>query len=139
MTHWADIVSPQNTTRKNNQQSAVVESTSCRVYIGHLAWEVDEAAVRNVLAHCGMITKIKWLTDRNTGEFRQAGFVSFAEPAGAAAALQAGADPGVMCLGRNMVVGPANDKLPAGAAPGNNRGGGGSALQYPPGMGMGVN
>ena len=66
--------------------------------------------VRNALGHCGTITKIKWLTDRVSGDFKGSGFLTFSEPSGAAAALEAS---GVDCLGKEMIVGPAQVRYKA--------------------------
>ena len=111
---------PGAVARRSQARGSGDAANDTRVYIGNLAWEVDEQAVRNALGGCGTITNIKWLTDRSTGDFKGSGFVTFATADAAAAALEQNGE--AMCLGRSMVVGPALAKPQP-------------QLQHPPGMG----
>ena len=49
------------------------------IFMGNLAWTVDEPAIRAAFDSCGTITAIRFATDRNTGDFRGFGHVEFEE------------------------------------------------------------
>ena len=83
---------------QDSQQLA--NGQSCQIYLGNLAWEVDEAAVHAVFRKCGHITAIRWLHDKH-GQFKGCGFATFATPEEAAAALELGQP---MCCGRCAVL-----------------------------------
>ena len=46
-------------------------------FAGNLSWEIDDDACRAFFEGCGPIERIKWLTDRETGEFKGCGFITF--------------------------------------------------------------
>ena len=59
------------------------------IFIDNLSWTVEESHVRECFANCGEIQSVRFLTDRETGEFRGFGHVDFdtADAATAAVAL----------------------------------------------------
>ena len=48
------------------------------VFMGNLSYQIDEDAVKSFFADCGEISNIRWLTDRETGDFKGCGFCEFA-------------------------------------------------------------
>ena len=48
-----------------------------KLFLGNLSYSVDEQNVRDFFKDCGTLTHIRWLTRRDTGEFRGQGFVEF--------------------------------------------------------------
>ena len=48
------------------------------VFMGNLSYQIDEDAVKTFFADCGEISNIRWLTDRETGDFKGCGFCEFA-------------------------------------------------------------
>jgi nucleolin len=48
------------------------------VFMGNLSYQIDEDAVKTFFADCGEIANIRWLTDRETGDFKGCGFCEFA-------------------------------------------------------------
>lgn len=49
------------------------------VFAGNLSFDIDEDAMRTFAEDCGEIAKIRWLTDRESGDFKGCGFVEFYE------------------------------------------------------------
>jgi len=50
------------------------------LFCGNLAWSIDEAKVTDFFAKAGAtVTGTRWLNDKETGEFKGIGFVSFAD------------------------------------------------------------
>lgn len=48
-----------------------------KLYIGNLSYEVDEPDLRDFFKDCGELKYIRWLTHRDSGEFKGCGFVDF--------------------------------------------------------------
>jgi len=48
-----------------------------RVFVGNLKWSVNDEKIKEFFKDIGEITDIYWLTDKRTGEFKGAGFVTF--------------------------------------------------------------
>jgi len=48
-----------------------------RVFVGNLNYNIDDEKIREFFKHIGEITDIFWLTDRVTGDFKGAGFITF--------------------------------------------------------------
>ena len=46
-----------------------VNDPSQSVFLGNLAWTVDEASTRALFKDCGEIEEIYWVTDKETGKF----------------------------------------------------------------------
>jgi nucleolin len=47
------------------------------VFAGQLSYTIDEESVREFFKDCGEISAIRWLNDRETGEFKGCAFVEF--------------------------------------------------------------
>lgn len=71
---------------------------SVKVFMGNLAWKVDEHKLQEAFEDCGQIVDITWFTDKATGQFKGAAIVEFdsKEAAGKAVAAE-----GREVLGRN--------------------------------------
>jgi RNA recognition motif-containing protein len=95
-----------------------------RVYVGNLSYSTTTQDLRDAFAQSGSVTDARVMTDRETGQGRGFGFVTFSTDAEATAAIGAwnGADLG----GRRIVVNEAREK-PAGSfnSAGGYTGGGG--------------
>lgn len=50
------------------------------LFCGNLSFDVNDDLMREFFSDCGEINQIRWLTDRETGDFRGCGFVEFADP-----------------------------------------------------------
>jgi len=50
------------------------------IFIGNLSDEIDDDKIREFFKDAGEISQIRWLKDRETGEFKCAGFVEFENP-----------------------------------------------------------
>eukprot|EP00940_MAST-03C_sp_MAST-3C-sp2_P000282 g282.t1 len=83
------------------------------VFVGNLAYDMEEATLREIFSPCGTIESIRWGTDKESGEFRCFGHVTFAE---STAVDKAVALAGSICLGRPLRVDYAEDKKNADAA-----------------------
>jgi nucleolin len=71
------------------------------VFCGNLSYDIDDDSAKAFFKDCGEINKIRWLTDRESGDFKGCGFIEFYETAGVdAAALLNGKD----CLGRAIRI-----------------------------------
>ena len=50
------------------------------VYLGNLNYQVKDENIHEFFKDCGAITNIRWLTHRDTGNFKGAGYVNFTTP-----------------------------------------------------------
>lgn len=57
------------------------------VFVGNLDFRAEEDAIKDVLKACGEITNVRWINDRETGEFKGAGFIAFADLEASAKAI----------------------------------------------------
>jgi nucleolin len=81
------------------------------VFIGNLAWDIDEDTLREAFKDCGTISQVRFATDRETGDFKGFGHIEFEETEATDAAVKlAGTD---IC-GRAIRVDFANDKRAGG-------------------------
>ena len=98
-----------------------------RVYVGNLSYSVTTPDLRSAFESCGSVTDAKVMTDKETGQSRGFGFVTFASDAEASAAIQQW--NGQDLAGRALVVNEARERTDSRGAPGggggNFRGGGG--------------
>jgi len=90
------------------------------IYVGNLAYEVSEDALRAAFAEHGEVSSARVITDRETGRARGFGFVEMPDAAQAEAAIQAlnGQD----LQGRTLTV---NESRPREGGGGGRGGGGG--------------
>jgi RNA recognition motif-containing protein len=91
-----------------------------KLFVGGLAWETSEQALREAFSEFGEVTEAKIITDRDTGRSRGFGFVTFddGEDANRAIEKMNGTDLG----GRTLTVNEAQERKPRG---GGGGGGGG--------------
>jgi cold-inducible RNA-binding protein len=87
-----------------------------KIYVGNLPNEVTDEQVSEFFSKYGQIEEIKLIKDRDTGEFRGFGFITFIE---GDAAVQALASNGENFNGRGLRVNEAKDPR------GDRRGSGG--------------
>lgn len=98
----------------------------CKIYIGHIPFQVDEFILRREFERFGAVVSSKLIVDRETGRPKGYGFVTMADPAAAAAAIAAmNGYPGFDPTSRPLVV------RQAGVAP-DGRGGGRGHMPRPP-------
>lgn len=94
------------------------------IFVGNLAWEVDEDSLREAFANCGEILSIRFATDRETGEFKGFGHIDFDSPEAATKAVNLS---GTEVCGRAMRCDFASSKRTSdggGRGRGRGRGGG---------------
>lgn len=72
-----------------------------KCFLGNLSYDIDDDQAKEYFKDCGEIIDIYWLTDKETGKFFGSGFITFSEPAGAAAAV---AKAGEDLLGRPLKI-----------------------------------
>ena len=90
------------------------------IFMGNLSWDVDEDTIRSFFADCGEIISVRFATDRETGNFKGFGHVSFAETD---ATDKAVAKAGEFVAGRAIRVDFAEDRKPGGGGGGGGGGG----------------
>ena len=62
---------------------------SCRcLFVGNLAYDIDEEGLKGFFAPAGEVSAVRWLTRQDTGEFRGMGYVEFWESSAAEDALK---------------------------------------------------
>jgi len=71
------------------------------VFLGNLAFEIQDNNIYEIFADCGEIKQIRWVTDKQTNEFKRCGFVEFATEDGPTKAV---AHNGENLLGRSIRV-----------------------------------
>ena len=89
------------------------------LFMGNLSFDIDEEVVKKFFKDCGEIANIRWLTDRDSGDFKGCGFVEFSDPASVDAAA---AKNGETLAGRNVRLDFAKGRTNSG---GGGGGGGG--------------
>jgi len=47
------------------------------VFAGNLSWDVDDDSMREFAKDAGEVKSIRWVTDRDTGDFKGCGFIEF--------------------------------------------------------------
>lgn len=93
-----------------------------KLYVGNLAWSVTDASLREAFENFGGIREAKVVTDRESGQSRGFGFVTFEVAADAMVAMNG--MNGVSLAGRNLRVSKAEEKSTRGPSRGgDNRGG----------------
>ena len=78
----------------------------CKVYCGNLSYDIDDAAIRAFFDPL-TLNSIRWVTDRNTGDFKGCGFVEFAKTEDADAGML---KQGEQLMGRPIRLDWAEDK-----------------------------
>ena len=49
-------------------EQAPVETSRC--FVGNISWDCDEEAMKGFFESCGIVQKVDWQTDWETGEFK---------------------------------------------------------------------
>ena len=81
-----------------------------RLYVGNLAFDTSEDAIRQAFAEFGEVTEVKLMLDRETGRSRGFSFVTMADPQAAQKALAQMS--GRMLDGRPLRVDEAEERKP---------------------------
>jgi nucleolin len=56
--------------------------SGCRTcFLGNLSFQIDDADIHELFKDCGTISGIRWVSDKNTGDFKGCGFVEFEDTA----------------------------------------------------------
>ncbi|KAJ8601761.1 hypothetical protein CTAYLR_006764 [Chrysophaeum taylorii] len=97
-------------------------SQTASIFVGNLAWEVDEDTIRSTFQDCGQILSIRFAMDRDTNEFKGFGHIDFDS---AEAATKAVALGGTDVFGRPIRCDFATNKRKDVGGGGRGRGGGG--------------
>jgi len=71
------------------------------VFLGNLSYSIDDKTIQDLFADCGEIKQIRWVTDRQTNEFKGIGFVEFCDEEGTTKAM---AHNGETVMGRSIRI-----------------------------------
>jgi len=93
-----------------------------KVYVGNLAYNVNEDELRGLFSQCGDIENVNLIKDRSTGRSKGFGFVEFASSDQAQAALKL---DGQEFQERPLKVSMAREQQRSGGGAGGARRGGG--------------
>ncbi len=96
---------------------------SKKLFVGSLAWAVDDHGLRAAFERFGEVTDAKVITERDTGRSRGFGFVTFADAADADRAMEE--MNGATIEGRPVNVNEARERSPRGGGGGGGGYGGG--------------
>jgi nucleolin len=92
------------------------------VFLGNLPLEINEEQIKDTFKDCGEVESIRWVTNRETGEFRCCGFVDFdSEDCAAKAVELSGTEIG----GKSVRIDFAGEKKAGGDGGGRGGFGGG--------------
>ena len=50
------------------------------MFAGNLNFNIDDDAMKEFFKGCGEVSSIRWLTDRDSGDFKGCGFIEFSDP-----------------------------------------------------------
>jgi nucleolin len=115
---WLSIQETRN--KPGAMNSGAERPAGCdTMFIGNLAWDVQEETLREVFANCGDIKHVRFATDRETGEFKGFGHVQFYDENATVEAIKM---HGTDVMGRAIRVDYAPPRPDNGGSP---RGGGG--------------
>jgi len=64
------------------------EGSQTRLFMSNLSFKIDDPAIKSFFSACGEVTEIKWITDKDTGNFFGKGFIEFDTAESAAAAIK---------------------------------------------------
>lgn len=97
-----------------------------KLYVGNLAYAVDEQSLNDTFAECGAVESVKIITDRDSGKSKGFGFVEMVSDDDATSAIDR--LNGFELMGRSIVVNEARPQAPRDGARGGrggpSRGGG---------------
>merc|ERR1712087_1056309 len=70
--------SPAKRGRPAGGTKTELKGTTQRVFVGNLSYDIDDEKCKEFFKEVGELTDIFWLTDRESGDFKGCGFLSFA-------------------------------------------------------------
>ena len=82
------------------------------LFAGNLSFDIDDDQMKAFFADCGEVASIRWLTDRDTQQFKGCGFIEFSDDA---ALMLAAAKNGAQLLGRGVRLDFAAPRAPKAA------------------------
>lgn len=91
-----------------------------KIYVGNLAYEVQEDELKDLFTKCGEVVSANIIIDRSTGRSKGFGFVEFESPAQAEAAIEE--LNGQEFQGRPLKVNMAREQQRSGGGRGGDRG-----------------
>lgn len=94
-----------------------------RLYVGNLAFQTTESAIRDVFVEVGDVTEVRLITDRDSGQSRGFAFVTMSSDDEAQKAIEA--CDGRLVDGRSLRVNEAQERQSRGGGGGGGYGGGG--------------
>ena len=84
----ANGLDPSNIGRGYSQRPKTWRPPGCKkLYAGNLAYTIDDDKMIEFFKECGEMVGLRWLTHKDSGEFRGCGFVEFSKPEEAEAAM----------------------------------------------------
>ncbi len=82
-------VDPKTMGRGYSQRPKTPKPPGCKkLYAGNLAYSIDDDTIVDFFKECGEMVGLRWLTNRDSGEFRGCGFVEFSNSEEADKAMQ---------------------------------------------------
>lgn len=73
----ADKKKPEATPMVKKWKPTSINPPAKTLWVGNLNYKVDDDAVKEFFKDCGEITKIRWLTHADSGNFKGCGFLTF--------------------------------------------------------------
>jgi nucleolin len=80
------------------------------IFCGNLSFDIDDDKMRAFFSDCGEVSSIRWLTDKDSGDFKGCGFVEFSDPS--VSLDKAAKLNGTDCLGRSIRIDYAAPRAP---------------------------
>lgn len=80
------------------------------MFAGNLSFDIDDDQMKDFFKDCGEVSSIRWLTDKDSGQFKGCGFVEFSDPD--AALVLAAKKNGETLLGRQIRLDYAAPRAP---------------------------
>lgn len=99
-------------------KNEALKGTTKRMFLGNLSYDITDDKIKEFFKDCGELTDIYWLTDRETQQFKGAGFITFDS---IEAADKAAEKSGEGCMGRDIKVDWTEERKPRGKPGGGNR------------------
>ena len=84
----ANGLDPAQVGRGYSQRAKTTRPQGCKkLYAGNLAYSIDDDVMVEFFKSCGEMVGLRWLTHKDSGEFRGCGFIEFSTSAEAEAAM----------------------------------------------------
>lgn len=97
------------------------------MFLANLSFDIDDEGLTAWVKDCGEVARIKWITDRETGDFKGCGFVDFYDTD---AIDKLAAKQGEDCMGRPIRMDYAKPREPREGGFGGGGGGGGVCFAF---------